>query len=213
MKAKLQNQRVDYQLGELDVNQVDLDPLVQFQQWYEQYEASNPKDPNAFVLATVDADGYPRSRVLLLKGVDQGGFEFYTNYESDKGHQLAANPKASMCFFWSNQERQVRVEGEVTKLSPEESTAYFKSRPHGSQVGAWVSPQSQKIDSREVLEERAQLYAEKYVDDVPRPPHWGGFRLMPQRVEFWQGRSSRLHDRVLYELQEDGSWKIGRLAP
>lgn len=213
MKEKLQNQRVDYQLGELDVNQVDLDPLVQFQQWYEHYEASNPKDPNAFVLATVDSDGYPRSRVLLLKGVDQGGFEFYTNYESDKGHQLAANPKASMCFFWSNQERQVRVEGEVIKLSPEESTAYFKSRPHGSQVGAWVSPQSQKIDSREVLEERAQLYAEKYVDDVPRPPHWGGFRLMPQRLEFWQGRSSRLHDRVLYELQDDGSWKISRLAP
>lgn len=213
MKAKLQNQRVDYQLGELDVDHVDRNPLMQFQAWYEQYEATNPKDPNAFVLATVDSEGYPRSRVLLLKGLDQGGFEFYTNYESDKGQQLALNPKASMCFFWPNQERQVRVEGEVIKLSPEESTAYFNSRPHGSQVGAWVSPQSQKIDSRVVLEERAQHYAEKFAEAVPRPPHWGGFRLMPLRVEFWQGRSSRLHDRVLYERQADGSWQIGRLAP
>lgn len=213
MKEKLQNQRVDYQAGELDVDQVSKDPILQFQHWYEQFEATSPKDPNAFVLSTVDEEGKPHSRVLLLKGVDQGGFEFYTNYHSDKGQQLAQNPFASMCFFWSEQERQVRVEGKVEKLAEQESTAYFKSRPHGSQVGAWVSPQSQAIDSRDILEERAAMYSEKYKDEVPRPPHWGGYRLMPTRIELWQGRSSRLHDRLLYEQDDRGEWQIKRLAP
>lgn len=213
MKEKLQNQRVDYQAGELDVDQVSKDPILQFQHWYEQFEATSPKDPNAFVLSTVDEEGKPHSRVLLLKGVDKGGFEFYTNYHSDKGQQLAQNPFASMCFFWSEQERQVRVEGKVEKLAEQESTAYFKSRPHGSQVGAWVSPQSQAIDSRDILEERAAMYSEKYKDEVPRPPHWGGYRLMPTRIELWQGRSSRLHDRLLYEQDDRGEWQIKRLAP
>jgi len=213
MKTELQNQRIDYQLGELDIDQLSADPIEQFSLWYKAYESTEPKDPNAFVLATVDENGYPKSRVLLLKGVDQGGFEFYTNYQSAKGQQLAMNPKASMCFFWSELERQVRVEGKVVKLSPEESSAYFHSRPHGSQVGAWVSPQSSPIDSRKVLEERAQHYMEKYKETVPRPDHWGGYRLMPERIEFWQGRSSRLHDRILYELKVGEGWQILRLAP
>ncbi len=213
MKEKLQDQRVDYKIGELDTSQVDSNPLIQFAKWYEEFEAQSPKDPNAFVLATVDSEGHPRSRVLLLKGVDQGGFEFYSNYESDKGKQLAENPNASMCFFWSELERQIRVEGEVQKISVEESTAYFKSRPHGSQVGAWVSPQSRPIDSREFLETRAREYAAKYEGEVPKPEHWGGYRLIPNRIEFWQGRASRLHDRVLYEMDSSGKWNILRLAP
>jgi len=213
MKEKLQDQRVDYQKGTLNVNEVAENPLTQFQQWYEAYEAVEPKDPNAFVLATVDSNGMPHSRVLLLKGIDQGGFEFYTNYQSAKGQELAANPKASMCFFWPELERQIRVEGEVQKLSAEESTAYFKSRPHGSQVGAWVSPQSTVIESRQLLEDRLAEFSAKYQDDVPRPEHWGGYRLMPSRIEFWQGRSSRLHDRVLYIKAENSDWKIERLAP
>lgn len=212
MKEKLQDERIDYNIGALNLEEVDSDPLKQFSDWYAEYEKASPKDPNAFVLSTVDSDAQPHARVLLLKGVDQGGFEFYTNYNSDKGQDLANNPKASMCFFWPALERQIRIEGEVQKLSEAESTDYFKSRPHGSQVGAWVSPQSQEIESREFLENRAQEYMDKYPNEVPKPEHWGGYRLMPQKIEFWQGRSSRLHDRILYQL-EDGAWKIGRLAP
>lgn len=212
MKEKLQDQRIDYTIGALDIDQVDKDPLKQFALWYADYEAAKPKDPNAFSLATASKDGQPHSRVLLLKGVDKGGFEFYSNYESDKGKELAENPKASMCFFWPELERQIRIEGLVEKLSEAESTAYFNSRPHGSQVGAWVSPQSQVIASRTILEESAKNYSEKYPSQVPKPEHWGGYRLMPHRIEFWQGRASRLHDRVLY-LQKEKQWILQRLAP
>lgn len=212
MKEKLQDQRIDYTIGALDIDQVNKDPLKQFALWYSDYEAAKPKDPNAFSLATASKDGQPHSRVLLLKGVDQGGFEFYSNYESDKGKELAENPKASMCFFWPELERQIRIEGLVEKLSEAESTAYFHSRPHGSQVGAWVSPQSQVIASRTILEESAKNYSEKYPNQVPKPEHWGGYRLMPHRIEFWQGRASRLHDRVLYQ-QKEKQWILQRLAP
>jgi pyridoxamine 5'-phosphate oxidase len=213
MKEKLQDQRVDYQKAELSMTSMNSNPIIEFQKWYEAYEATKPKDPNAFILATADAMGQPRSRVLLLKGLDKGGFEFYTNYESAKGQELALNPLASLCFFWAEIEQQIRVEGKVMKLSPEESTAYFKSRPHGSQIGAWVSPQSQSIESRAVLTQRAAHFAEKYPSDVPRPEHWGGYRLMPTVIEFWQGRSSRLHDRVRYTIDADGAWTKSRLAP
>lgn len=212
MKEKLQDQRVDYQIGSMELDSLNPNPLLQFTKWYQEYESLSPKDPNAFILSTVDYKGQPHSRVLLLKGVDQGGFEFYTNYESDKGRQLAQNPQASLCFFWPEAERQIRVEGKVIKLTEAESEAYFKSRPHGSQVGAWVSPQSRSINSRVFLEERARAYATKYESEVPKPPHWGGYRLMPERIEFWQGRASRLHDRALYQLKEE-NWSIERLAP
>lgn len=212
MKEKLQDQRIDYTIGSMDFDALKANPLDQFTFWYQAYESLSPKDPNAFILSTVDSENRPHSRVLLLKGVDQGGFEFYTNYESDKGRQMAENPHVSMCFFWPEAERQVRVEGQVQKLSEAESTAYFKSRPHGSQVGAWISPQSRSISSREFLEERAREYAAKYEGDVPKPPHWGGYRLLPERLEFWQGRSSRLHDRALYQ-KVGGEWRLERLAP
>lgn len=212
MKEKLQDQRIDYQIGSMDFDALNANPIAQFTEWYQAYESLSPKDPNAFILSTVDADNRPHSRVLLLKGVDKGGFEFYTNYDSDKGQQMAQNPAVSMCFFWPEAERQVRIEGQVEKLSEAESTSYFKSRPHGSQVGAWVSPQSRTIDSRDFLEDRAREYSALYKGEVPKPPHWGGYRLIPERIEFWQGRSSRLHDRALYQKQ-DGAWRIERLAP
>ena len=213
MKKELQNERIDYQIGVLEWDQLLDDPLQQFAQWYKEYQSSGAKDPNAFVLSTIKEGQQPAARVLSLKGVDQGGFEFYTNYESDKGKELAENPLASMCFFWPEHERQVRIEGEVQQLSEEESTQYFKSRPHGSQVGAWVSPQSQEINSREFLENRVGEYAQKYAQEVPKPPHWGGYRLMPKRIEFWQGRSSRLHDRALYRIEKGAKWEKVRLAP
>ncbi len=213
MKEKLQDQRIDYTQGSLEIGDVDPNPLKQFQKWYEAYEQLKPKDPNAFVLATAGADGAVHARVLLLKGVDQGGFEFYTNYQSDKGREMEENPKVSMCFFWPEMERQVRVEGLVEKLTEAESTQYFKSRPHGSQVGAWVSPQSEVIDSRAFLEERVKHYSDKYESEVPKPPHWGGYRLMPTRIEFWQGRASRLHDRIVYNKEQGENWLLNRLAP
>lgn len=213
MKKELQDERIDYQIGVMEWDKLLEDPLQQFASWYKEYQSSGAKDPNAFVLSTVKEGGQPAARVLLLKGVDQGGFEFYTNFNSDKGQELAANPLASMCFFWPEHERQVRIEGKVMQLSEEESTQYFKSRPHGSQVGAWVSPQSQEIDSRDFLENRVAEYSEKYQAEVPKPPHWGGYRLMPTRIEFWQGRSSRLHDRALYRQEALGVWTKVRLAP
>ena len=214
MKEKLQDERIDYNAGELNKSDLELDPIKQFLKWYDAYTETGVKDPNAFTLSTVSNEGQPSARVLLLKGVDKGGFEFYTNYESDKGQEMASNPKVALSFFWSNLERQVRVEGVVEKLSEKESTAYFKSRPHGSQVGAWVSPQSAVIESREFLEKRAEEFEAKYPNDVPKPPHWGGYRVMPKKIEFWQGRSSRLHDRFAFVLEEGGEeWRLMRLAP
>lgn len=212
MKKELQDQRKDYQAAALNEEQLAADPIAQFTRWYQEYKEQSPQDPNAFILATSDAQGQASARVLLLKGIDQGGFEFYTNYQSDKGKAMAERPLVAMCFYWPELERQVRIEGKVAPLSEAESTAYFKSRPHGSQVGAWVSPQSEVISGRDFLEARAQEYAARYPDEVPKPPHWGGYRLMPERIEFWQGRSSRLHDRLRYRLEGE-TWIIERLAP
>jgi len=198
----------------LNENEIDRDPIRQFQTWFDEAIAAKLPMPDAMSLATVTPDCRPTSRMVLLKQVDGYGFVFFTNYESAKARQLELNPYAALVFYWPQLERQVRVEGRVTKTSAEESAAYFKTRPRESQIGAWASPQSEVIATREVLEQRAHELAELYCDrEVDCPAHWGGFRLTPDRIEFWKGRVGRLHDRILYELQPDDSWTIKRLAP
>lgn len=186
-------------------------PFEQFTQWFSQALEAAVPEPNAMTLATVGADRSPSARIVLLKGFDERGFVFFTNYESRKGLELAGHPRAALLFFWQPLERQVRIEGRIEKTSPEESDEYYRSRPLGSRIGAWVSPQSQPI-SRETLEARNAELTEKLGDDPQRPPHWGGYRVVPHRVEFWQGRPSRLHDRLAYSLQGD-QWVLQRLAP
>lgn len=212
MKEKLQDTRQSYEKGALDAQDMSSDPMIQFQRWYEDYEKIQERDPNACLLATADKEGRVTCRVLLLKGLDAGGMEFYTNYESEKGQQLAENPQAALTFFWPELERQVRVEGLVEKLRASQSDAYFQSRPRGSQLGAWTSPQSEVISDRSELEKRAQEVEERYPEEIPRPPHWGGYCLMPRRMEFWQGRPSRLHDRICYQ-RKGKEWEIFRMAP
>jgi len=198
-------------LSEMDVHP---NPFEQFKTWFEQAVAAQLPEPNAMTIATVTSDGKPSARIVLLKDYDERGFVFYTNYKSHKGQQLVENPWSAIAFLWAELERQVRIEGCVEKVSPAESDAYFHSRPIGSQLGAWASNQSQVIESREVLEQQLQKLKEEYDNkEVPRPPHWGGFRVIPNEIEFWQGRPSRLHDRLLYQRSEDGSWKIQRLSP
>lgn len=198
----------------LDEKRIERDPIKQFQNWFNDgFEAKLPM-PDAMSLATVTPDGRPTARMVLLKQVDEDGFVFFTNYQSSKAQQLEINPYAALVFYWPQFERQVRVEGKVTKTSAEESAAYFKTRPRESQIGAWASPQSEVISAREVLEQRAHELSDQYCDrEIDCPTHWGGFRLKPDRIEFWKGRVGRLHDRILYELQPDGSWTIKRLAP
>ena len=204
----------DYGSEELDEKTVDRDPIRQFQGWHNDAVAENLILPEAMTLATSTREGRPSARMLLLKQVDDQGFVFYTNYRSEKARALDENPFASMVFYWPELERQVRVEGSVTRVSEEESDEYFRTRPRDSQIGALASPQSEVIESREVLERRFRELEELYRDaTIERPSHWGGYRLKPERIEFWKGRLGRLHDRILYELQADGSWTIKRLAP
>ena len=210
----LESLRSNYALSGL--NETDLldTPFQQFQRWLEQAIAAELPEPNAMTLATLSKEGKPIARMVLLKGLDEKGFVFYTNYDSAKGKQLTETDSAALVFWWAGLERQVRVEGTVEKVSSEESDAYFQSRPKASQLGAWASPQSQVIENRDVLEKRLAELEEKYATEkVPRPPHWGGFRVIPTAIEFWQGRPSRLHDRIRYELDEKGDWFYQRLAP
>jgi len=229
--------RREYNLTGLRRSDLEADPIAQFKRWFAQAagarasgrvrkfciklyktllaaSGAEPMDLTAMSLATMDAEGRPSARVVLLKGVDQRGFIFYTNYESRKGQELALNPQAALVFYWSEQERQVCVAGEVTKLPPAESDAYFKSRPRGSRIAAWASQQSAVVRDRAALEEKWQQWEAQYAgQEVPRPPFWGGYLLSPARIEFWQGRPNRLHDRFRYTRQPDQSWRIERLSP
>jgi pyridoxamine 5'-phosphate oxidase len=205
--------RKDYRLKTLNEEDVASTAMQQFSQWWEEAVASLIDEVNAMTLATATADGIPSARIVLLKSFDDAGFTFFTNYSSAKGKAMEENPKAALVFFWKELERQIRIEGDVEKLDPEVSDAYFNSRPVGSRIGAWASPQSQVIPGRHVLEDNVEKYVDQFKEGIPRPPHWGGYVVKPVRMEFWQGRSSRLHDRILYTLQQDNAWKIERLAP
>lgn len=205
--------RKDYCLKSLEIHDVAQDPLLQFRHWMEEAIQAEALEVNAMCLSTISNDGFPNSRIVLLKELDQG-FVFFTNYESAKGKELAASPKASLTFFWAEIERQVRVVGTIDKISNQESDTYFYSRPISSQIGAWASPQSQEIANRTVIEDsQKRLEEELKVNPIQRPIHWGGYRLLPHRIEFWQGRPSRLHDRICYQLDEDKNWEKVRLAP
>jgi len=209
----LANIRKDYSLKSLEIQNVANDPLQQFRRWMEEAIQAEALEVNAMCLSTISKDGFPNSRIVLLKELDQG-FVFFTNYESSKGKELAASPKASLTFFWPEIERQVRVVGTIGKISEKESDTYFFSRPISSQIGAWASPQSQEIPGRTVIEDSQKRLEEEFkLNPIQRPAHWGGYRLIPHRIEFWQGRPSRLHDRISYELEGGTNWKKVRLAP
>ena len=207
--AELRN---DYALKTLDEADVDRDPLKQFGVWMVEAIHAQVPEPTAMTLATVGADARPAGRIMLLKGLDPKGFVFFTNYESRKGKDLAAHPFAALTFLWKELERQVRIEGNVERVSGDESSAYYTTRPLGSRIGAWASPQSDAIENRAWLERRWEELGKQHGENPPRPPHWGGYRVIAEYLEFWQGRRSRLHDRVTY-ARTDGKWKIARLAP
>ncbi|MEI6025559.1 MAG: pyridoxamine 5'-phosphate oxidase [Betaproteobacteria bacterium] len=204
--------RKSYERAALDDSASHEDPLKQFEQWLGEAIDAQLPEPNAMTLATVGADGRPSTRIVLIKGCDARGIAWYTNYNSRKGRELGGNPYAALQFHWVELERVVRIEGTVSRVSDEESDAYYASRPLDSRIGAWASPQSQVIASRAVLVANAARYGAQYLLNPPRPPHWGGLRLAPERYEFWQGRPSRLHDRLVYRLQA-GAWVRERLAP
>lgn len=204
--------RKDYALKSLDESQVDADPLAQFRAWMAEALAAKVPEPTAMNVATIDGRGRPAGRVCLLKELDARGFVFYTNYASRKGRELAAHPVAALTFFWKELERQVRIEGTVEQVSAAESDAYYRQRPLGSRIGAWASPQSEPMPDRAWLEARWTSLAQQHGEDPQRPAHWGGYRVIPDYLEFWQGRASRLHDRIAYGLA-GGAWRISRLAP
>lgn len=204
--------RREYRLARLELEDIALDPLVEFERWLAQALEAELVEPYAMTLATATPDGVPSARIVLLRGVDPRGLTFFTDYRSRKGQDLSANPRAALCFYWGELERQVRVTGTVEKVSREESAAYFATRPRGSQLGAWASTQSSVLATRDELEARWNDLAAKYPEQVPLPEHWGGFRVRPESFEFWQGRESRLHDRFVYTREGD-AWRIERLAP
>ncbi len=205
--------RKSYERAELDESASHADPLKQFDQWLQEAITGKLPEPNAMTLATVGSDLRPSTRVVLIKGYDENGIVWYTNYQSRKGRELTGNPYAALQFHWVELERVVRIEGIVEKVSEAQSDAYFHSRPLDSRIGAWASPQSEVIPGRAVLVTNAAKYATQFLLQPPRPPHWGGYRLRPDSWQFWQGRKSRLHDRLRYSLQGDGSWRRERLAP
>ena len=209
---KLTDIRKDYKLASLDVGDVAASPFTQFDAWFAEALKAELPEPNAMTLATCDAAGRPSARVVLIKGVDERGMVFFTNYQSHKGQDLAANNRAALLFFWPELERQIRIEGRVETVSAADSDEYYQSRPPLSRIGAWASPQSQVLPSRTDLEARFAAFAAEHGDNPPRPAHWGGYRVVPSFFEFWQGRRSRLHDRICYRLVE-GKWKLERLAP
>jgi pyridoxamine 5'-phosphate oxidase len=209
----LSNDRIDYRKSTFDDRAADPDPIAQFRRWLDEADAAGVPEPNAMTLATATSDGAPSARIVLLRGVDQRGFVFFTDYRSRKGRELGANPRAALVFFWHPVERQVRITGTVARVAVAESASYFETRPRGSQLGAWGSEQSAVIPSREAIDQAVAAAERRFADRlVPCPPHWGGFRLDPEQIEFWQGRPSRLHDRLRYSLGAEG-WTIDRLSP
>jgi pyridoxamine 5'-phosphate oxidase len=210
---KIAGLRKEYSSKLLEINEVDPNPLEQFKSWLRESIDANVNEPNAMNLSTVTSENRPSSRIVLLKGVDSG-FVFFTNYQSKKSQELLANPFAALTFFWPEMERQVRIEGSVEKISDSESDEYFLSRPIESQIGAWTSPQSEEIPNRNYLEKRKEAMETRFAsEELTRPPHWGGFRLLAEKIEFWQGGPGRLHDRLLYSLMPEKSWTLKRLAP
>jgi len=210
----IQNLRHEYEAEELNEQSISKDPIIQFGKWFQDAVNAGTPEPNAMTLATANVDFKPSARIVLLKGIEEGGFVFFTNYNSRKGKELLWNPYATLLFFWAEVHRQIRIEGRVIKISPEASENYFRSRPDGSRLGAFISPQSEVIENRKFLEDKLAEAERKFANtDVPRPEHWGGYKLIPNQIEFWQGRPNRLHDRLLYTLVDQDQWKIERLAP